>query len=69
MDDISAQIGEAAGTVWRALEGSTSWTTLTQLRNRAALTNDQLQRALGWLAREGKIQFQVAGRVVKVMIR
>jgi hypothetical protein len=69
MDDVSAQIGEAAGAVWRALEGGTSWTTLTQLRNRTALTNDMLQRALGWLSREGKLQYQVAGRVVKVMIR
>jgi hypothetical protein len=69
MNDVSAQIGEAAGAVWRALEGGTSWTTLTQLRNRTALTNDMLQRAIGWLAREGKLQFEITGRIVKVMIR
>ncbi len=69
MDDLSAQIGQAAGVLWRALEGSTSWTTATQLRNRMGLSNDMLQRALGWLAREGKIQFEVSGKVVKVMLK
>ena len=69
MDDLSAQIGEAAGAVWRALEGATSWTTATQLRNRTSLSNDMLQRALGWLAREGKILFAVSGKVVKVMLK
>ncbi len=69
MEDLGAQIGEAAGAVWRALEGSTSWTTVTQLRNRTSLSSDMLQRALGWLAREGKIQFEVSGKVVKVMLR
>lgn len=69
MDDLSAQIGEAAGAVWRALEGSTSWTTVTQLRNQTSLSNDVLQRALGWLARESKIQFEVSGKVIKVMLR
>jgi hypothetical protein len=69
MDDLGAQIGEAAGAVWRALEGSTSWTTATQLRNRTSLSSDMLQRALGWLAREGKIQFEVSGKVIKVMLK
>ena len=69
MDDLNAQIGEAAGVLFRALEGNTNWSTVTQLRNRTALSNDLLQRALGWLAREGKIQFEVSGKVVKVMLR
>ncbi len=69
MEDLSAQIGEAAGVLWHALEGSTSWVTATQLRNRTALSNDMLQRALGWLAREGKIQLELSGKVVKVMLK
>jgi hypothetical protein len=69
MDDLSAQIGEAAGLVWRALEGSTSWVTVSQLRNRTAISADMIQRALGWLARESKVQFQVSGKIVKVMLR
>jgi len=69
MDDLSAQIGAAAGTVWRALEGSTGWVTVAQLRNQTALPNDMVQRALGWLAREHKVQFEVSGKVVKVMLR
>jgi hypothetical protein len=69
MDDLSAQIGVAAGAVWRALEEATSWTTATRLRNRTSLSNDMLQRALGWLAREGKVQFEVSGKVVKVMLK
>ena len=69
MDDLSAQIGEAAGTVWRALEGSTGWVTAAQLRKQTSLSNDAFQRALGWLARESKVQFEVSGKVVKVMLR
>ncbi len=69
MDDLGAEIGQAAGEVWRALEGATGWTTATQIRNRTSLSSDMLQRALGWLAREGKVQFEVSGKVVKVMLK
>jgi hypothetical protein len=69
MDDLTAKIGDAAGVLWSALEGSTSWMTITQLRNRTALSNDMLQRAVGWLAREGKLAFEVSGKVVKVMLK
>jgi hypothetical protein len=69
MEDLGAQIGKAAGVLWRALEGSTGWVGLTKLRIQTGLSSDMLQRAIGWLAREGKIQFQVTGKAVKIMLK
>lgn len=68
MEDHLQKIGEAAGLVWRALEGKGEGMTPTQLKNKTVLNADLLHQALGWLAREDKIRFLGGGKSVKVAL-
>ncbi|MGI8982357.1 MAG: winged helix-turn-helix domain-containing protein [Pirellulaceae bacterium] len=49
------QIGDAAGTLWHALhkDGSMS---VAKLVETVELNRDLVMQAIGWLAREGKLQ-------------
>lgn len=55
---ITTKIGENAGLIWNALQGGAL--TLKALKKATKLKNDDLNLALGWLAREGKIAFEEA---------
>ena len=52
---ITTQIGENAGLIWNALQGGAL--TMKALKKATKLKNDDLNLALGWLAREGKVAF------------
>lgn len=54
---ITSKIGENAGLIWAALQNGA----LTQkaLKKATKLKDADLNLALGWLAREGKIAFAV----------
>jgi hypothetical protein len=54
---ITSKIGENAGLIWAALENGA----LTQkaLKKATKLKDADLNLALGWLAREGKVAFAV----------
>ncbi len=63
----SKVIGEAAGKVWKALgtKGKVALTTLPKVLDEdGALVN----QAIGWLARESKIEFEKEGRAVYVKL-
>ncbi|NWF99442.1 MAG: winged helix-turn-helix domain-containing protein [Thermoanaerobaculaceae bacterium] len=51
------EIGTAAGVVWRLLKASGP-ATLYAIERGAALPRPLVPLALGWLAREGKLQIQ-----------
>ena len=53
---ITSKIGENAGLIWNALQGSAL--TTKALKKATKLKNDDLNLALGWLAREGKVTFE-----------
>ena len=55
---ITTKIGENAGLIWNALLGGAL--TLKALKKATKLKNDDLNLALGWLAREGKVAFDEA---------
>lgn len=57
---MELEIGEHAGLVWHALKsnGSQSPTTLGRTLE---LKRDEVERAIGWLAREGKLQIKSNG--------
>ena len=55
---ITTKIGENAGLIWNALQDSAL--TLKALKKATKLKNDDLNLALGWLAREGKVAFEAA---------
>jgi len=51
------KIGENAGLVWGALQNGAQG--LKGLKKATKLKNEDLYLALGWLAREGKLNFNV----------
>ncbi|MFB6208855.1 MAG: winged helix-turn-helix domain-containing protein [Candidatus Nanohaloarchaea archaeon] len=55
------EIGETAGEVWRFLdeEGETS---LRQIDKNVDAPRSKVCMAIGWLAREGKLDFDTKGR-------
>ena len=55
---ITTKIGENAGLIWNALQGGAL--TTKALKKATKLKNDDLNLALGWLAREGKVAFEEA---------
>lgn len=50
-------IGENAGVIWRLLHGSNKRWEYQELKEAVAMPDRDLNAAIGWLAREGKIQF------------
>ena len=55
---ITTKIGENAGLIWNELQGGAL--TTKALKKATKLKNDDLNLALGWLAREGKVAFEEA---------
>lgn len=60
-EDVNETIGAAAGKVWNYLSvhGQAS---AAKLSEGAKLDESELQRAIGWLAREGKIAVERRGK-------
>jgi len=61
-------IGHAAGDVWGALHGQ-GWRTLAAVKKDVDRPADLTLLAIGWLAREGKLDFAASGRSVKVSLK
>jgi len=55
------QIGETAGSVWRALE-TKGPQSLGALKKNVKAPGDLVMMAVGWLAREGKLTLEQKGR-------
>jgi hypothetical protein len=62
---LQAEIGEAAGVIWRHLEGQGALT-LAALRRGAELRDPVFLMAVGWLAREGKVRLERAGQSLRI---
>jgi hypothetical protein len=67
MSSAVQQIGETAGVVWHALNESGSLS-LAKLVENVGGNRDVVMQAVGWLAREGKIEISETkrGRVVSL---
>ena len=63
---ITTKIGENAGLIWNALQGGDL--TLKALKKATKLKNDDLNLALGWLAREGKVAFEEAEKLTITLL-
>ena len=61
-------IGSTAGQVWEYLS-SNNEVTLAALKKDLELKSDEATMALGWLAREDKVEFSKKGASVKVRLR
>lgn len=60
-DAAVLQIGEAAGQIWKTLAAKGPLS-LTKLLKESTIPRDLALQAVGWLAREDKLQFE-EGRV------
>jgi hypothetical protein len=67
-DDFVADIGEAAGEVWRYLDEHGE-VTATRLARALGMPNRRVDQAVGWLAREEKLRFVKDKRSVLLVLR
>ena len=64
---LNEKIGNNAGLVWSALEGGEL--NVKSVKKATKLTEKDLNLALGWLAREGKVQFnEVEGELFVALV-
>ena len=68
VEGMSEVVGSAAGTLWDYLSeyGPVS---VSKLTKETELDTKLVQRALGWLAREDKISFEMKGRTELVTLK
>lgn len=52
-------IGENAGIVWRLLNNDNRWWEFSEIERATGMDDKELSAAIGWLAREDKIQFEL----------
>ena len=65
---IKVQVGELAGEVWQLLANEGPLT-LAQLKKKLAAQGELLSYALGWLAREDKIDFVSEKKTMRVQLK
>ncbi len=66
--DLTQEIGETAGRVWRLLE-SDGAQTLAQIKKKLNAEAGNMDFALGWLAREDKIEFVPEKKTYRVKLK
>ncbi|MGD1155385.1 MAG: winged helix-turn-helix domain-containing protein [Terriglobia bacterium] len=66
--DMQNDIGETAGKVWQALSDEGPHT-VVQLKKKLKAPNELLFFALGWLAREDKVEIVSAQKSFRVQLR
>jgi hypothetical protein len=62
------EIGHVAGEVWGVLSRGEP-VTLAALKKEVKAPGDLVVAAIGWLAREDKLEFSTAGRTVRLSLR
>ena len=60
-------IGNSAGKVWKFLN-TNGPATITKIANETGLSKNDIQRAIGWLAREEKISISQKGRTETISL-
>lgn len=61
-------IGENAGIVWRLLNNDNRWWEFSEIERATGMDDKELSAAIGWLAREDKIQFELDKNQGKVYL-
>ncbi len=57
-----SEIGEAAGKIWHYLDKNGP-SSVTKITTETGVGKNDIQRAIGWLAKEGKLAVEMKGRV------
>jgi winged helix-turn-helix protein DUF2582 len=66
--ELKAAVGETAGVIWQTLS-SDGPLTVAQLKKKVNGSGDLVNFALGWLAREDKIDIVQDKKTVRVQLR
>jgi hypothetical protein len=66
--EINVQVGETAGKIWHILNDQGPQT-FPQLKKKVDGSGELLSFALGWLAREDKVDITQEKKVVKVALK
>ncbi len=66
--DIKAQVGETAGKVWNTLS-SDGPQTVAQLKKKLNTTNELVNLAVGWLAREDKVEITQEKKSFRIQLK
>ncbi|MDN4754896.1 winged helix-turn-helix domain-containing protein [Porphyromonadaceae bacterium W3.11] len=62
-------IGTNAGIIWQTLSESEEGMTVKEIQKESGIrTQNEIYMALGWLAREGKVEFSGEGKDLKVIL-
>jgi hypothetical protein len=61
-------IGAAAGKIWHYLEKNGS-SSVTKITTDTGLGKNDVQRAIGWLAKENKLVIELKGRVEMLSLK
>ena len=64
---MSETIGQAAGKIWKYLDENGA-ASVNKITNDTGLNKNDVQRALGWLAREEKIAIEANGRTETISL-
>ncbi len=64
-----AKIGETAGKVWQRLAAANEPVSLTGLAQQLNVPRDLVMQAIGWLAREDKVEIVEQGRTRKISLK
>lgn len=61
-------IGDAAGKIWHYLDENGE-SSVTKITNETGLGKNEVQRALGWLLKEDKLNIETIGRAETVSLK
>lgn len=61
-------IGDAAGKIWHYLNENGA-ASASKIEKETALTRNDVQRAIGWLAKEDKVLIETKGRVETISLK
>jgi hypothetical protein len=65
---LTEEIGEVAGKIWHHLHEN-GGSTVARLKKEIGAPADLVLQGLGWLAREGKVEFQQQGKVLTIRLK
>ena len=68
MSDLKGQVGNTAGCIWETLNADGPQT-LAQLKKRLKVTTELLLLAVGWLAREDKIELAHERKGLRIQLK
>ncbi|MEF3074654.1 winged helix-turn-helix domain-containing protein [Methylobacter sp. Wu1] len=65
---MSYTIGEAAGKIWRYLDENGP-ASVTKVTSETGISKNDIQRAIGWLAKEDKLSIEMKGRAETLSLK